>query len=204
MKKLFLVAASVAVLSAQQRPAAMPNHYMQFWSHSDAFAPDSPGTEKTHPPAPIGVSGANCKVLPFYGGWTQTQDTIYACLPFVTLAAGPANTSYLARYNFLVNVFGPCNPNSIGVYPDSSCTYPVTNGFTYTSFCSGGVQVTWQSFTTSATNPQSGSIEPAFVITAVAYSPILEGEVMTGTQLTFWNGYSTLACNPKSCTASCS
>ena len=58
-------------------------------------------------PEPI---AASC----LYGSWTQTQDTNYACLPFTTLRPGPANTSYLARYNFVVNVFGPCNPKREG------------------------------------------------------------------------------------------
>jgi hypothetical protein len=135
-----------------------------------------------------------------------TQDTPYSCLPYSTLSAGQGSTSYLARYNFVVNIFGPCNPNVKGVgegEPESSCTFPVTNGFTYVSYCTTGMQVTWQSFTTSATNPTSGKVEPAFVVTAVAYSPILEEETMEGTQVTWYNGASTLKCNPTTCTSPC-
>jgi hypothetical protein len=197
------IVASVAALAAQQ-PAAKLDHYMQIrdvfspFTASQSVTPDNP-----HPPTPIGVSGADCLVLPFYGSWTQTVDTTYACQPWTTISSGPADTSYLARYNFVVNIFGPCNPQIVGEgKPDSSCTYVVTNGYTFTSYCSNSVQVTWQSFTTSARNPTSGNIEPAFVITAVAYMPLLETTTMTGTQVTFWKG-SILTCNPSTCVAPC-
>ncbi len=186
--------------------ADKPEHYMQMWTHAGAFESGRVNPDAgPHPPVPIGVSGANCRVLPFYGSWTMTVDTNYTCLPYTTIASGPATSAYLARYNFVVNVFGPCNPNakSDGAEPDSSCTYTVTNGFQYISYCTDSMQVTWQAFTTSATNPTSGKIEPAFVVSAVAYSPLLEEQTMEGTQVTFWNGASILNCNPTTCTAPC-
>jgi hypothetical protein len=207
MNFLALRAAAISLLCAGILCAAdKPAHYAEIWTHADAFGSQQIQPEGPHPPVPIGVSGADCRVLPFYGSWSPTQDTNYACLPYTTIAAGPANTSYLARYNFVVNVFGPCKPQVTkegGDEPESSCTYSVTNGFQYVSYCTDSTQVTWQSFTTSATNPSSGKIEPAFVVTAVAYSPILEEETMTGTQVTFWNGASILNCNPKTCTSPC-
>lgn len=207
MKYLVLMMTLAFVGSGQ--PPAKSEHYMQFVTQAGAFPSDvmKPDKAGPHPPVPIGLNAPDCRILPFYSNtWQQVANSQYACYPWATTATSPSVSAYLARWNFQVNFWAPCNAQVVGEgeEPDSNiCTFTQTNGFQYISYCTDTQVVTWQSYTGTAVNPTSGNLEPAAIVTAEAYSPILEEVTMSGTMAFFWNGAPVLTCDPGSCTAPC-